>query len=357
MILGVNMRPIAWFCGLQCLLGALWLQTAGAADLAVATVAKVEVPRIYNLDGVVEATNSSTISAQTSGQIKQVAFDVDDLVQAGSVIFVIDSTQQKASLAQAEANLKSARAKLANAENEYKRIRRVYAKKAVSKSVMDKATSDRQTARAAVDAARAAVTQARQQLEYTQVKAPYTGIVTQRFVEVGEIVTTGQQLMSGLSLEQLRVNIDVPQSLIDAVRMEQDAAVLVNGQWLKAVKLTVFPMADATTDTFRVRLDLPAGVKGVYPGMYLKTGLSVGKRQVLAVPPAAVVYRSEVIGVYVVDDQGKIHLRQIRLGNKIADGRFVVLSGLDEGEQVALDPQVAVRALIDQRREQAANED
>jgi RND family efflux transporter MFP subunit len=340
-----------------CLLGVLWLQTAAAAELAVAKVEKVEVPRLYHVDGSVEAINASTISSQTSGQIKEVLFDVDDLVQAGSVIVVIDDTEQKAALDQARANLDSARAKRANAEKDYQRIKDVYAKKAVAKSVMDKASSDRQAARAAVNAAQAALTQAEQQLEYTKVKAPYTGIVTQRFVEVGEIASVGQQLMRGISLEHLRVNVDVPQSVIEAVRTEKEAGLLVNGQWVQAAGLTVFPVADANTDTFRVRLDMPAGLSRIYPGMYLKVALSVGKREVLVVPPVAVVYRSEVVGVYVVDDDGRVRLRQVRIGNPIADGRFVVLSGLDEGERVALDPQAAVRVLIKQRKEPVSHEE
>ena len=351
------MRRTARIFGPLCLLGALWLQTAAADELALAKVEKVEVPRTYHLDGSVEAINASTISAQTSGQIKEVLFDVDDLVKAGSVIVVIDDTEQKAALAQARANLDSAKAKRTNAEKDYQRIKDVYAKKAVSKSVMDKASSDRQAARAAVDAAQAALTQAEQQLEYTKVKAPYTGIVTQRFVEVGEIASAGQQLMSGISLEHLRVNVDVPQSVIEAVRTKKEAGLLINGQWVQSAGLTVFPVADASTDTFRVRLDIPPGVARVYPGMYLKVALSVGQRQVLVVPAVAVVYRSEVVGVYVVDEQGRVRLRQVRVGNPVGDGRFAVLSGLDEGERVALDPQAAVRVLIKQRKELAAHEE
>jgi multidrug efflux pump subunit AcrA (membrane-fusion protein) len=64
-----------------------------------------------------------------------------------------------------------------------------------------------------------------------------------------------------------------------------------------------------------------------------------------------------VVGVYVVDDDGRVRLRQVRIGNPIADGRFVVLSGLDEGERVALDPQAAVRVLIKQRKEPVSHEE
>jgi RND family efflux transporter MFP subunit len=207
-----------------------------------------------------------------------------------------------------------------------------------------------------VDAARAELAQAEQQLEYTRVTAPYTGIVTQRHVEVGEMASRGQRLMSGLSLQQLRVEVDVPQSLIGAVRQEQGAMVRVDGRWIEATGMTVFPVADPATDSFRVRLDLPEGVEDVFPGMYVKVAIHVGSHAALVVPRSAVVYRSEVIGVYVVDAEGRIWLRHVRLGRSLPDGRHTVISGLDAGERVALDPQAAVEALKAQRKGQAGNE-
>lgn len=350
------MRRNAWILGLHLVVCTLLAAVGHAAELELGTVENVVVPRIYQVDGEIEAASASTISAQTSGQVVQILFDVDDLVQAGDVIVVIDDTEQKANLAQAQANLKSAQAQLANAEQEFRRIREVFEKKVVSKSIMDKATSDLLSARAGVDSARAALVQAQRQLEYTEVRAPYTGIVTERRIELGEVVSQGQPLMSGIALERLRVNLDVPQSLIEQVRREKEAAVLLNGQLVKANRVVIFPVADPATDTFRVRLDLPPGIEGVYPGMYVKVALSVGKREVLAVPARAVVYRSEVVGVYVVDGEGRVRLRHVRIGNPLADGRFVVLSGLDAGEQVAMDPQMAVRVLIQQRKEQTGHE-
>jgi len=354
------MKPVAWNLLAKALIGgAVMLLVSMAAisePLATATVERVEVPRVYRLDGLVEAMHQSTVSAQTSGQVTQVAFDVDDLVHAGDVIVVIEDAEQAASLASARANLAAAQAQRAEADKEYERIKRVFEKQVVSKSAMDKATSARESARAQVDVAKAALAQAQQQLAYTQVRAPYTGIVTERFVEVGETASRGQQLMSGISLEQLRVNVDVPQSLINSVRKEQDAMVQINGTWVPVEKITIFPVADRATDSFRVRLDLPEGIEGVFPGMYVKVALKVGQRSALVVPHTAVVFRSEVIGVYVLDGQGRVSLRHVRLGTPLPDTRYTILSGLDAGETVALDPQAAVVILKEQRKEAAAHE-
>lgn len=329
---------------------------AWAEELPRQAVESVKVPRVYRLDGVIEATSRSTVSAQTSGRVTEVLFDVDDLVEKGALIVQLEDTEQRAAVASAEANLKAAIAQRLDARNEFERIRAVFAKNAVSKATLDKAEAALKSANAGVEVAEAALSQARQQLAYTQVTAPYTGIVTERLVEVGETASRGQRLMSGISLQKLRVAVDVPQSLIAAVRNERQAKVWLNGKWLEATDVTVFPVADPATDTFRVRLDLPEGIDNAFPGMYAKVALSVGSRQVLAVPQPAVVFRSEVIGVYVIDEQGGLSLRHIRIGETLPDGRYIVLSGVDRGEQVVLDPHAAVVALKEHLRELSSHE-
>jgi len=98
-----------------------------------------------------------------------------------------------------------------------------------------------------------------------------------------------------------------------------------------------------------VRLDLPEGIKDLFPGMFVKTAFTVGEREDLLIPSAAVVYRSEVTGVYVLTTDGRISLRHIRLGRKSDDGMVAILSGLDKGERVALDPIAAGTRLKQQQ--------
>lgn len=308
------------------------------AELDTVAVARVEVPHVYRLDGVVEAVNQSTISAQTTGQVEQILFDVEDYVQKGAVIAVLKDTEQKARLAQAEANLKAASAQLADAQKEYERIKGVFEKKVVSKQDMDKAAASLKTARAQFEAAQANLQQAKEQHGYTQVRAPYTGIVTQRHMEVGEVAQPGAPIMSGISLDHLRVVVDVPQGMVPAVRRYQKAQVRQPGDgWIDVESMTIFPFAEQGSNTFKVRLDLPEGAAGMFPGMYVKTAFVTGSEEALVVPDESVVFRSEVTGVYVVDDAGRVTLRHVRLGRHLGDGTVAVLAGLSEGERVAVD--------------------
>jgi RND family efflux transporter MFP subunit len=184
------------------------------------------------------------------------------------------------------------------------------------------------------------------------VRAPYSGVVTERHVEVGELAKPGQPLMSGISLEHLRVLSHVPQFYVEAVRRLKQAQVyrLVDGaeQPVPVERLRVFPYAEPESHAFKVRAWLPQGVSGLYPGMLVKVGFVVGERERLVVPASAVVHRSELTAVYVLDEQGRLAFRQVRVGPRVGEHR-VVLAGLEAGERVAVDPQAAAVAYKRQR--------
>lgn len=324
---------------LAALLFYAYLPLSAAVELETFKAELEETVREFLSDGNVEAINRSTITAQTSGQVEEILFDVDDYVDQGQVLVKLKNTQQKARLQQAEADLKEAVARLQEAEDEYRRVKGLHEKQLVSQSMMDKAISALKSARARQDAASAGLIQVSEQFEYTRVKAPYSGIVTERHVQVGEIASPGQRLISGISLEQLRVLVDVPQKLISTIRKQAAARVLTaDGESIEALKLTVFPYANQSSNTFKVRVDLPEGVSDLFPGMFVKIAFVTGVKQQLVVPWQSVVFRSEVTAVYVVDKDGRVHFRHIRSGHPVNDGKLSIISGLSAGEHVALDP-------------------
>lgn len=318
-------------------------------DLQTVTVDRQEVVRERLLDGTVEAVSRATMTAQTSGRISEIYYDVDDYVERGEVLLRFVDTEQQANLKQAKAGLLEAQARHREARSEYQRVRDIFAKNLVSKSAMDRAEASLRAAEARLESARAQVAAAEEQLGYTVVEAPYSGIVTERHVEVGEVASPGEPLFSGVSLDKLRVNAHVPQRLINRVREIGKARVLLdgNGKTFASESLTLFPYADPGSNSFRVRVNLPEGVEGLFPGMFVKVAFTVGEEKRLLVPVSAVAHRSEVNAVYVVDEQGMIHMRHVRLGRQV-DDEVIVLAGLEAGEQVALDPIAATIALKEQ---------
>jgi RND family efflux transporter MFP subunit len=304
-----------------------------------AVVSKETVVQEEQFDALVEAINQSTVSAQTSGRIVEVNVDVDDYVEKGAVILRMRSAEQRAGVSAAEARAREAKA-------EFDRVKDLVAKQLLAKSAFDKAEAD-------LKAANAALAQAREGLGYTIVRAPYSGFVVERHIEVGETASPGQPLMTGISLDALRATASVPQVHIAAVRSQSRArVVLPNDESIVGGAVTISPFADTRSHTFKVRVDLPAGEhKEVYPGMFAKVAFITGEAQALLVPKAAVVHRSEVTAVYAVDEHGNVRFRQIRTGAVHGD-KVEVLAGLSAGERVALDP---IRAGVYLKQQRAGN--
>ena len=185
--------------------------TAPGPPLRALVVEPARTAAEWRLDGTVEATDHATVAAETSGRVEAIYYDVGDHVPAGAVIIRLRATEQHAALLQATASVHAASARALEAETRYRRIRDMYDRRVLPKAALDQATAERDAAAAQLSAARAAVVSAQQGVAYTEVRAPYAGVVTQRLVEVGETVAPGTPLMSGVSLQRLRVAVNIPQ--------------------------------------------------------------------------------------------------------------------------------------------------
>jgi RND family efflux transporter MFP subunit len=313
---------------------------AAGAQLAVHAVTQTTMPEERWFDGTVAAVNQATVSAQTSATVQELLFDVGDQVPAGAVILRLVSTEQREGLNQAEAALAEANAVLAVATREHERSRDLLERKLISQSDFDQAAGRLKAATARVASAEAALKAARQRLSYTEVRAPYGGVVSARHVEVGEAVRPGTPLMSGFDPDIMRVEVDIPQTVATQVRAHRQARVLDgDDRAIVPERIILFPVADPATSTVRARLELPREDSGLYPGQFVKASFTIGNTERLLVPAASVVYRSEITGIYVMEgDQPR--LRQVRVGGRF-DDQVEIQSGLEAGERVALDPVAA----------------
>ena len=301
-------------------------------------VERAPVVENVRLDGAVEAVQESTVSAQTAGTIMELPFDVDDQVEQGALIARLEDTEQRSRLRQAEGNLEEAEASLLDAQQQFERIESLYERNVASRSDFDEIRNRLDGARARFGRAEAAVAEAQKELDYTRVEAPYTGVVTERHVELGESVRPGQPLLSGFSLDELRVVAAVPQRYIELARDGSRLTVsLDDGRTLTVKRITVFPFADARSHSFRVRLYLEERAYGIAPGMLVRVHLAAGERQGLWISAESLLERGELRAVFVRDDQGEPRLRQVRVGVR-ENGRLEILAGLDDGDAVAARP-------------------
>lgn len=327
-----------WVMGVSA--GLLSISLQAAEPLAVVQAQFREVAQTYSVEGVMEAVRQSTVSAQISGRVKEVNFDVGDTVKKGQVILRIDESETEQALVGSQAQVMQAQAALTQAKANYERSLQLFEQKYISQSALDKAKADFDMAKAQAAASEAGESQHALARGYASVVAPFSGVVASRLVEVGEMMTIGKPMMVGFDPSQMRVVVNVPQYKLEEIGTHPKVSVELTSlkRWVQAAAVTVQPSADARTHSTQVRITMPANEKGIYPGMFVRAHFVVGKAKKLLIPASAVIRRSEVVGVYVVDEKGVARLRQIRLGEPSGEDEIEVLVGLNPGENVALDP-------------------
>ncbi|MBU3735612.1 MAG: efflux RND transporter periplasmic adaptor subunit [Methylobacterium sp.] len=320
------------------LLGAFPLMVQAALPFATAEVAYVPVGDGYAAEAVVEAGRESSLAAQVAGRILALDVEAGDAVKAGQLLVRIDDSEARNSLAGNQAQVAQAQANLANARAQFERTRILVSRKFVSPSALDKAQADYQTAEAEVAAAEAGVAQSSTSKGFTHIKAPFSGLVSARLAQVGEMASPGRPLLTLFDPATLRVVASIPQENLQPIRQSGHASIEFPslGKWIESRSVTVLPAADSRTHVSQVRIALPADAAGLYPGMFARAHFSTGQTRKMLVPASAVVRRSEVTGIYVVQGE-KIQFRQLRIGRETPAG-LEVLAGLRAGETIALDP-------------------
>jgi RND family efflux transporter MFP subunit len=296
-------------------------------------------------DGVIEAVQQADLTAQTAGRVGAVLVDVNDTVQPNQLLLRLTGVEQQAGANAALAQVSAVKAQALEAESTYRRYAGLAAKQFVSKQQLDQALADRNAARAQVLAAEAQAAQAMQQNDYTQVRAPFAGIVSERLVEPGESVSMGQPLLRVFNPAQLRIQVQVPQRVADVLRQNPEADItLDDGVTVPAEQVVVYPSADAQAHSVTVRVLLPKTEKAMKPGQVAKVVFAIAAAtDALWLPESAIWRRGELSGVYVVTDK-TVLLRQLRLGESRA-GHVEVLSGVTAGERIAADPAQAALSL------------
>jgi RND family efflux transporter MFP subunit len=327
---------------------------ADGVPLATTEVRVAGAPAASAFDGAVEAVRQTTIAAQVSGAIVEIAVKAGDTVRAGQVLVRIDARAAEQTAAASEAVVRSARATLEAATKELERQRLLFEKHYTSRAALDRAEAEFKATEAQVSAQLAQAGAARAQSGYFVVKAPYAGVVADVPAMPGDMAMPGRTLLTIYDPSALRVTASVPESAMAGVRagsgVKAEIPSLPPGHAsVTPARFEVLPTTDPATHTVVVRLVLPAGLPSVRPGAFARVWLpGQSLAPTLTIPATAVVRRAEMTGVYVVDASGRPILRQVRLG-RASNGDVEVLAGVDAGERIALDVQAAARVTVAKR--------
>ena len=333
-------RPV--LTGLSTLLFAL---PAMAAAPATYTVSAGTQDNSYVATGTVEAVRQGTLGSQVSGRVLEVLVRSGDSVKAGQALIRIEADDAVDAATAGAATARGAVARLASARADFERAQRLRSQDYISVAALQRSEAALHSAEADAQATGAAANAARTHAAWRTVTAPYSGYVTDVLVAVGDLATPGRPLVALYAPGALRIIAQVPEAL--AGRLQSTKLAFLTGADpgkppMQVSSWSVVSAVDPATHSVEVRAELPAGAQ-LQPGQFARLLLPLkGTAAGLRIPTRAVLTRSEVTAVYVVDANGAAHLRQVRLG-PVEGEEVTVLSGLQGGEKIALDPVAAGR--------------
>jgi RND family efflux transporter MFP subunit len=285
----------------------------------VATVESRPRMAMEEVVGSVRARLHSSIEAKVSGKIERMLVVPGQTVKAGDLLAELDVRESKARLDQAAAVREQT-------QQELRRATGLLNDKTISQQEFDLAQS-----RARV--AEAAVAEAETMLGYAKIIAPFTGLVTRKLADVGELAAPGKPLLELEDPSALRLEADVPEALIERIKLGERYSIHISSvtNHLEGVSSEITPVADPASRTFLVKFDLPA-VEGLRVGQFGRVLVPVGEGAALRVPGSAVVQRGQMELVFVVAGR-QAQLRLVRTGKRVGN-EVEVVSGLSANEQV-----------------------
>jgi RND family efflux transporter MFP subunit len=289
--------------------------------------------------GAVVAARRTVVSPRIMAAIRAIHVRAGDRVKEGDVVAVLDDRDLKARAGQADKALEAAEAQLKLADAEHRRRERLFAEKVIAQSELDAAQRGFQVAKAEVERAKRAVDEAHIALSYPQIQAPVSGRVIERLAEPGDTATPGNPILEIYDPAALQLEAAVRESLASRLKPGDPLEVRIDAvnETLEARVEEIVPQSELGSRVFRVKAGLPPSDR-LYTGMFGRLLIPVGRRAMTLVPAAAI----ETIGqnrfATVVEKDKRLSRRLVTLGPAAGNGMIEVLSGLQSGETVVLQP-------------------
>jgi membrane fusion protein (multidrug efflux system) len=271
------------------------------------------------------AVQGVTIAAELAGKVVEIPFEAGRPVKKGDILLRQDTSTEKAQLPGVEAQVKLARINL-------KRVSQLYAKNLISQVERDNAVVNAEQAEAQADNIRATIAK-------KTIRAPFSGHLGIRLVNLGQILKEGDPIVTLQTLDPIYADFSLPQQQLSSVRLGLTVQVTSDalpGKMVEGRITAINPLVDAETRQIRLQATVANREKNLRPGMFVNVSVRLPKRQtVLVIPATAVLYAPYGDSVFIIEDagnkKGKVVRQQfVRLGQKRGD--FVaVTSGLEEG--------------------------
>ncbi len=305
-------------------------QTVGVAPVTIQSL-----PRIINASGTVTAWEEVPVGAETGG-LTAVSVNVEEgqMVRQGQVLVQLNDSVLRAQLRQQQAAVVSAKATQAQADAALRRARDLQQKGYLSQASLETSTAQQATAAAQVASAQAAEGETVARLAQASIRAPVSGLISKRSVTKGQIVSMGSELFRIVRDGRLELNAEIPETDLALVRAGMPAQITseqvgtVSGH-VRLVNSEVDPAS--RLGVARVALSAMGGFR---PGMFARTQINASAQPAATVPTAALLYRENNAGVFVVDAQNRARFRPVQIVARTADS--TAATGLTQGERVVV---------------------
>ena len=309
--------------------------STAAQTVGVAVVSTQALPRTINASGTVAAWEEVPVGAETGG-LTAIAVNAEEgqVVRQGQVLVQLNDAVLRAQLRQQQAAVVSAKATQVQADAALKRSRDLQAKGYLSQASLETSTAQQGAAAAQVAAMQAAEGETTARLAQAQIRAPVSGLISKRSVTKGQIVSMGSELFRIVRDSRLELNAEIPEADLALVRAGMAAQITseqvgtISGH-VRLVNSEVDP--SSRLGVARVALSAMGGFR---PGMFARATITAGAQPAATVPTAALLYRENNAGVFVVDAQNRAHFRRVQIVARTADA--TALTGLAEGERVVV---------------------
>jgi membrane fusion protein, multidrug efflux system len=319
---------------------------AGQKTVTVVKPTQSEATAPLILPGNIQANRSASIYARVDGYLKQWYVDIGDHVHEGQVLADIEAPQIDANLREAQAQLELAKANLKLAQTNSERSQQLFANKVNSQQELDTVLATGSVQQANQDTATASLENAQQMKAYEQVKAPFDGVITARYIDVGSLVTSGsvktvQKLFDLAQSDPVRVFVNVPQSDVSRVQPGTNATVKVDEYPNETFTGKVTRDAgafDQASRTILLEVDVPNPAGRLYAGMYAHVTLAApSTTQLLYLPDNTILIDSKGTRVATVDSSHRIHFKEVTLGRDFGT-KSEILGGLNPSDVVVQNP-------------------
>ncbi|MFO7799025.1 efflux RND transporter periplasmic adaptor subunit [Rhodohalobacter sp.] len=295
----------------------------------------------------VESNSQANLSTIVMGTVTSAPVTVGDRVQKGDLLVRIKDDQIRAQKSQIEANMVQAQANLENTEKNYNRIKNLYAEDSATSKELDDISTMYEIAKANMEALEARMNEVNEMLDYTVIRAPFTGIVSNKFVSEGDMAAPGHPLVSVADPSSVKITATVAENQISQLEEGSVISVSIASAGVNNAKARLTAISEAG-DPMSRQFSIEAMIEdaeineALKVGMFAEVGININQSEILTIPADAIIERGQLTGIYTISDNNRAVLRWVRLGERSGDA-VKVITGLKPGEQFVYAPDQSLR--------------